>query len=184
MRRIDGPTVAGNKNAIVNLSVPAEQRAIGNDHVMTDEGIVPHMAMGHEQIVRADLRGFTRFVRAMDRDMLANHIVLTDHHAGRLPGNLICRWQIADDAPGMDFRSGANLRLTGQIGVRSNGALLANFHRRINDGERANGRSISDLGARINDRRGVNHASAIEVTHSLQRNVIFALSCDLAPMIT
>ena len=46
--------VAGKERPVLHLRIPGQQHAVGNDGMVAQPAIVPHVAVGHEKIVRAD----------------------------------------------------------------------------------------------------------------------------------
>ena len=68
--------MAGEKHAIGNHRVAADQCAIGKNVVVADHRVVAHVAVRHEKIPRANHRFLLQRVGPMQRHVLANHIAI------------------------------------------------------------------------------------------------------------
>ena len=75
--------VTRQNRSITDRDVPSQQRSIGHDHMIADMTVVSHMTMRHEIITRSNGRVFLEAVRTMHRGMFAEHIVVSNHKAGR-----------------------------------------------------------------------------------------------------
>jgi len=70
--------IAGEKYVIADFDVATEQRAVGEDDVVTQLTVVTDMSRRHEEIIVA-YRGRRSIGRAaMDLNMLADDIAITD----------------------------------------------------------------------------------------------------------
>jgi len=103
---------AGNERLVLNLDMAPEHAAVGEDAAISDQGVVAEVAPCHDVIAAPD-NGVAAWLKpAMNRDVLAEDVVITDDDApdiGR-PGNVLRR--ASDDrmlaelvvAPGGDAR--------------------------------------------------------------------------------
>ena len=55
-------TITGNEGVVRNRHMPRQQRPIRQDDVVTQPGIVPHVAVRHQKIVRANDGFFLQLV--------------------------------------------------------------------------------------------------------------------------
>ncbi len=94
-------TIAGNEGAVMNNGVAAQQRSIGQNHVVADAAIVRHVRIRHEEIIRADDRVLFIFVRAMNRNMFAKDISFADAEFCWLAFVFQILRGVADDATGV-----------------------------------------------------------------------------------
>ena len=58
--------------------MPRQRHGIGNNDLIGDDAVVGYMHVGHQEIVIADDRGFTRMGCAVDRDILANLVIVSN----------------------------------------------------------------------------------------------------------
>src|SRR5690606_1454845 len=74
--------IAAEDGPVAHIDVAGKRRVIGEDAAIAYRGIVPHMHIGHEQVVVAD-GGLATILdgAAMNRHAFANHIVIADHQA-------------------------------------------------------------------------------------------------------
>src|SRR5437588_117612 len=71
---------------VADMDMTAEQTIVGDDYVVPDFAVVSDMRADHEKILVADF-GYTVFgTAAMNRAMLANDIVVSDHDIGLAVG--------------------------------------------------------------------------------------------------
>jgi len=103
---------AGNERLILDLDMSPEHAAVGEDAAVADEGVVAEVTSCHDVIAASDNRVAAWLEPTMNRDVLAEDVVITDNDApdiGR-PGHVLrCA---ADDrmlaelvvAPGRDAR--------------------------------------------------------------------------------
>src|SRR6185503_1292649 len=94
--------ISGNKNAIVNLNVSGDERAVCNDDVIAELGIMTNVAMGHQEIIRTNNRILSDFCGAMDCDVLAKNVGFADAQTGWFIFVFQILWGFADHAPGVE----------------------------------------------------------------------------------
>jgi hypothetical protein len=84
---------AGNERLVLNLDMAPEHAAVGEDAAISDQGVVAEVAPCHDVIAAPD-NGVAAWLKpAMNRDVLAEDVVITDDDApdiGR-PGNVLRR---------------------------------------------------------------------------------------------
>ena len=149
--------VAGNERAVLNLNVPAQQRAVGHDYMVADEAIVPHVRVGHEKIMRSDYGLGVGFGRTMDGNMFAEDVVVSDAQPRRLVLVFQILWRVANHATGMELVVRANRRQSGEINVRPDDAIRAKDDALVNDGIRSDPDRRIQLCFWMNDGGWMNH---------------------------
>ena len=96
-------TRAGKRGVIVDVDVSAQQRAVGDDDVVAQLAIVGHVAAGHEEVVVADAGDAVFLFRgAVDRDALADDVIVADDHLGFAAAVADVLRLAADDHAGID----------------------------------------------------------------------------------
>ena len=74
--------VAGNYRAVVNVDVSAEEYAVDKNDVIVDLAVVCNVRVGHQQVAVANPGGPVLFFgAAIDRDTLAEHVVVADEQS-------------------------------------------------------------------------------------------------------
>ena len=64
---------ARERGVVVDVNVPAQQRAVGHDDVVAELAVVGHVATGHQEVVVADPRDAVfLFAAAIDRHAFAD----------------------------------------------------------------------------------------------------------------
>src|SRR5690554_4852060 len=70
---------------ITHMHMPGQRRIVGQDHMVTDDTVMCHVRIGHQQIVTADSGNAGILYRtAMDGDTLTDDVVVTDLQKGWL----------------------------------------------------------------------------------------------------
>ena len=74
---------ARERGMVVNVDVPAQQRAVGNHDVVAQAAIVGDVAAGHQEVVAAERRDAVFFFGgAIDRHAFADDVVVADDDLG------------------------------------------------------------------------------------------------------
>ena len=69
---------AAEKRAVVDTNVTAKQTIVGDDDVVADLAIVPDVRAGHKEVFISNFRRASVRAPAMNRAMLANHVLIAD----------------------------------------------------------------------------------------------------------
>jgi len=161
-------TIAGNKGAVGDFHLAAEQSAIGQNDVVAELRVVADVTIRHEKIIRAD-DSFLRDSRGtMHRDVFAKNIVVANAQTSRLAFLFQILRRIANHATRMENISCPNSRVTRQMDVRPNHTICAKRNVFVDHGVRF------DFNARINVRFGmndggwVNHFSGVKKSEFLE----------------
>src|ERR1017187_3963756 len=104
--------------------------------MVADGAIVRHMRVRHQEIVRSDNGLRAGLIRAVKRDVLAKNIVVADAQPRQLAFVFQILGRVPDDATGVKMVVRANFRFAGQINVRPDDAIRAQFDAGINHGIR------------------------------------------------
>ena len=110
---------AAHDDPVADLDMAAERRLVAHDDVVADDAVVADVCGGHQETVRTDTGLGAGPVRAVDRDVLAQHVA------------------IADPDPGVGAVVGRVLRQTAEHAVRADGVVLANAGKAMDHGVRA-----------------------------------------------
>ena len=94
---------AAERGVIVDVHVPAQQRAVGHDDVVAQLAVVGHVAAGHQEILVADPRDAVFFfAAAIDRDAFADDVAVADDDLRVAAGVADVLRLAADDDVGID----------------------------------------------------------------------------------
>ena len=94
--------VASNEHVVLYSGVAANQRAVGQNDVVADLGVMADVAAGHKQVIGADDCGFLLGVGAVNGDVFPKGVARTDNRLRRLAGIAGILGRITDDASGME----------------------------------------------------------------------------------
>ena len=139
-----------------------QERTIPNDDVVTDGGVVTDMTVGHEEVVRTEAGGIVRIVRAMNGDVLANNVVVTNHDGGRTATKAEILRKIADDGAGVDAVARAEGGCAGEINMGTDLAFVADADFPIDHGVGTNADPGTDASTGMNDSGRMNHTKIRE----------------------
>jgi len=124
-------------DVIFHLDVPGQRGAIRKNAVVFQDAVVGKVDRDHQKIPGAHARRLAFSSRAMDRDVLANSVLIADHEAARLAfkfhilrlapegGVLVNAIPLAhrrvalDDRVGANFASGADFDVVFDDDVRA-----------------------------------------------------------------
>ena len=99
----------------------------------------------------------------MNRDVFAQSRPVTDAAMTNRSAKREVLWKIANHAPGMNAAVAANVRVTEQMHVRSNGCVSTNMHRAVDNAVRTDLSSGINHGIRVNDCGRMNrHQAALK----------------------
>ena len=139
----------------MNPDMAAEQRPVGDDHMVADPAVVRHVGTGHQEVGIAD-RGFAILLLGgpIDRDPLADDVVGADHHTGA--GALIAEILRlgADHAVGENAVSLADPHVTQNGDVVGEDRAAADFSLAGDQAIRPDLHVSGDPRAGLDDRRG------------------------------
>ena len=84
---------AGNERLVLNLDMSPEHAAVGEDAAVADQGVVAEVAPCHDVIAAPDNGVAAWLEPAMNRDVLAEDVVVTDDDAPNIgrPGHVLRR---------------------------------------------------------------------------------------------
>ena len=116
------------------------------------------MAADHEYIFRANDGILVECVGAMNGDVFAKGVPVTDNELSRLVIEFYILRFIADDAAGMEMVTVTNRRVAGDVRVRPDLAVGSYRDVFINDGVWANLSAGMDLRIFVDDGSRVNHS--------------------------
>jgi len=116
--------------------------------------------------MRADDRLTIRRGGTMHRDVFAENIMVADAHTRRFAVVFQILRRVADDAAGVKNVVRADLGDAGEIDVRSDDAVRAEFHVRVNHGIRPDVDGGVQFRLRMNDGGRMNHLAATD-SHKL-----------------
>ena len=78
---------AAQRGVVVDVHMPAQQRAVGHDDVVAQLAVVGDVAAGHQEILVAEPRDAVFFfAAAIDRHAFANDVAVADHDLGVAAG--------------------------------------------------------------------------------------------------
>ncbi len=149
--------IAGNKYAVMHRHMPTQRCAVGKNDMISHGGIVPDVATGHEQAVRADHGVFLHLVGAIHRHVFAEHIAVANADPRRFTSILQVLRLIANHTACVETVPRPDCRLAGEVDVRPDDTLGAQGHMFIDDRIRPDRRRRVDLSFRMNDSGGMNH---------------------------
>ncbi len=138
--------IAGNERVVGNLYVTGDERAIGKSVVIAHHAVVADVAVGHEKIPRPDDGVFIRSVGPVNGDMLAENVFVTDAQLSGHPIVLQILRGTSDYRSSMNLVAPAKGRLADQVNVRTNVAIRANGHPRVDDGIWTNPNGLMQAG--------------------------------------
>ena len=149
--------VAANEHVVFYGDVSANQRAVGQNNVVADLGVMPDVAAGHKQVVAADDCRFLLGVGAVNGGMFPKSVARTDNRLTGSAGVADILGGIANDASGMEDAVLSQFGLSREGNVGANPATVANFDFPVNHGARADEDVFANLNFGANDGCGMMH---------------------------
>src|SRR4051812_48538346 len=73
--------IARNEGAILHDGMSAKKRAVGNNAMIANQGVMANMAVRHQEVIRPETSRFRRIIRTVYGRVLADNIIVTDHNA-------------------------------------------------------------------------------------------------------
>jgi len=151
--------IAGNERAVLHDHVPRQHSAAPDDHVVANHGVVPDVTLWRQQVVRTNDRVLRQGVRAIQGDVLAKDIMLADAQPRWRATKFQIHWRIADDTARVEVVVRANRRGTGEVNVRPDDAVRADFHPFIDHSVRTDANGGIQPGFRMNHGSWMDHGS-------------------------
>lgn len=138
--------------------MPAHERAIRDDNMVPEPAVMGHVAMRHQEVMRAHDGFFGGFVRAMHRDVLPEDIVVPNSQRGQGSAVLQILRGFANHAAGKKAVLCPNSGRTSDVDVWSDRAAMADLHVFIDYRIRANPDCWVELRLRMDYGGLMNHA--------------------------
>jgi hypothetical protein len=141
----------------------AEHSSVGEDGIVADRAVMAKMPAGHHVIAVADRRCGLRLEGAMDCDVFAKDVALTDHHPADVLGSPSMLRSTANHAMLAEFVLWAGLHARFHHRARGDRAVVAEFDVSLHAGKRtdAHADAQTGLGTHVRQRmnaHGVFHA--------------------------
>lgn len=128
--------VAGDKNTVPHLDMPAQQRAVGEYNIVSHPRIMSHMTVRHQEVVRSYNRLFRLAVRPMHGYMLPENVIVAYPQPRRLATVLHILRRVTDNTTRMYNVAFSQDRIARNVCVCADPAAVAYLNPGINHGIR------------------------------------------------
>lgn len=149
--------VASDEHVVLYGGVASNQRAVGQDDVVADLGVMADVAASHKQVVGANGCGFLLGVGAVNGDVFPENVARTDDRLGRLAGVAGILGRITEDASGMEDVGFSQFGLSREVNLGADPTTVANFDFPVDHGARADGDVFAKFDFGANDGCGMEH---------------------------
>jgi hypothetical protein len=157
--------IAGDERLIVDVHVPRQHRATGDENAIAQLAIVRDVRTGEHVIVITDGRRLLERGGAMQLRMFANDVAVADREAGRRVGVAEILRRVTDHGTHVNDVVAADRGASGEHGMGQHARAGAHHYRSIDDhvrtdlGGRFDRRAAVDDGGRVNGHRDAAAAS-------------------------
>ena len=137
--------------------MPAQQGPIRESDVASQQAVVSHVTVGHEEIVRADDGLFPDLAGAVHGDVLAENILVANKQPGGLALVLHILRRVADDTARVKPVAGSDTAHAGEVNMGPHPAFRAERDVLVNDRESADHDGRVQLGIGVDDSGRMDH---------------------------